>query len=73
MNCIKPIIERARPRSWRRPVPGVSSFDDGQRPSHGCRCDHQYDGGYEHQTQQTEYEHMLSHFGAYSAYATPAM
>src|SRR2546427_2438955 len=31
-----------------------SSFDEGQRPSHGPRCDHQYDRGREHQTQQTE-------------------
>ena len=32
----------------------LSSFDEGQRPSHGPRCDHQYDRGCEHQTQQTE-------------------
>src|SRR5262245_3264150 len=30
------------------------SFDEGQRPSHGPRCGHQYDRGCEHQTQQTE-------------------
>ena len=34
--------------------PGVSSFDEGQRPSHGLRCGHQYDRGCEHQTQQTK-------------------
>src|SRR5258707_176347 len=33
---------------------GGSSFDEGPRPSHGPRCDHQYDRGCEHQTQQTE-------------------
>ena len=33
---------------------GGSSFDEGQRPSHGPRCGHQYDRGCEHQTQQTE-------------------
>ena len=31
-----------------------SSFDQGQRPSHGPRCGHQYDRGCEHQPQQTE-------------------
>src|SRR5262249_33581872 len=31
-----------------------SSFDERERPSHGPRCDHQYDRGYEHQTQQKE-------------------
>jgi hypothetical protein len=53
------------------PRASVSSVDhEGQRPSHGPRCDHQYDRGCEHQTQQTEQEHMLAHVGAYSAYAT---
>src|SRR5262245_11290168 len=32
----------------------ISSVDEGQRPSHGPRCGHQYDRGYEHQTEQTE-------------------
>src|SRR6516225_10737145 len=36
-------------RPWRG-----SSFDEGQRPSHGSWCGHQYDRGCEHQTQQTE-------------------
>src|SRR4029450_440710 len=31
----------------------ISSFDEGQRPSHGSRCGHQYDRGCEHQTEQT--------------------
>jgi hypothetical protein len=34
--------------------PSLGSFDEGQRPSHGFRCGHQYDRGCEHQTQQTE-------------------
>jgi len=31
-----------------------SSFDEGQRPSHGPWCNHQYHRDCEHQTQQTE-------------------
>src|SRR6478672_9657442 len=46
-----------------------SSFDEGQRPSHGSRCGHQYDRGCEYQTQQTEEEHMLAHVGALSTKA----
>src|SRR5262249_37718080 len=38
----------------RRKGPGVSSFDEGQRPSHGLRCGHQYDRGCEHQPQKTK-------------------
>jgi hypothetical protein len=30
-----------------RTNPGQLSFDEGQRPSHGPRCDHQYDRGRE--------------------------
>src|SRR5262245_19952109 len=48
---------------------GGSSLDEGQRPNHGPRCRHQYDRGYEHQTQQTELEHMLAHVGALSTKA----
>jgi hypothetical protein len=35
-------------------VDGEISSDKGQCPSHGPRCDHQYDRGREQQTQQTE-------------------
>src|SRR5262249_12471067 len=47
----------------------VSSLDESKRPSHGPRCDHQYDRGCEHQTQQTEEERMLAHVGALSTKA----
>ena len=48
------------------PRPGIrssrcSSLDEGERPSHGSRCGHQYDRRCEHQTQKTEEEHMLAH------------
>src|SRR5689334_19088348 len=46
-----------------------SSCDEAQRPSHSSRCDYQYDRGYEHQTQQTEQEHMLAHVGSLSTKA----
>src|SRR5262249_41420720 len=36
------------------PEAGRSSFDEGQCPSHGPRCGHQYDCRCEHQTKQTE-------------------
>jgi hypothetical protein len=36
---------------WRK---AGSPFDEGQCPSDGPRCGHQYDRGCEHQTQQTE-------------------
>jgi hypothetical protein len=39
-----------RIRSRRQAEKRGSSFDEGQRPSHGSRCDHQYDRGCEHQT-----------------------
>src|SRR5262245_16016911 len=45
---------------------GITSFDKGQSTSDGPGCGHQYDRGCEHQTQQTEQEHMLAHVGALS-------
>src|SRR5215471_14542812 len=51
------------------PAAGGSSFDEGQRPSHGPWCNHQYHRDCEHQTQQTEYEHTLAHVGAPSTKA----
>src|SRR5262249_29071469 len=56
-------FQRSAPEPYPRTAP-VSSFEQGQRPSHGLRCDHQYDRGCEHQTQQTEEEHTLAHVGA---------
>jgi hypothetical protein len=56
------------PRKPQRSGAG-SSVDEGQRPSHGPRCGHQYDRGCEHQTQQTEEEQMLAHVGALSTKA----
>jgi hypothetical protein len=51
---------------WPQGGRGIS-FDKGQRPGHGARCDHQYNRGREHQTQQAEYEHVLAHIAVYSA------
>jgi hypothetical protein len=47
---------------------GDSSYDEGQRPSHGSRCGQQYDRGYEQQTQQTGLA-----VGAFSLLALPQL
>jgi hypothetical protein len=46
-----PKITRGAVTRSKKSPGGGSSFDEGQRPSHGSRCGHQYDRGCEHQTQ----------------------